>query len=152
MKYIHLLLSIPHLKLKVNRKFNVNFNLNMKYDRVGGKQKTLNFNIQTPLITYHFSSTSAPPSNLSSCLPSPSLFFLSNSLLLELKKLERKVGDNMHHKHVVSEIQNENGFLTENIENFTINLCGFYSTVINKLTRSYKQLGLRLVSKNWKTM
>ena len=32
MKYIHSLLAIPHHQLKVNRKFNVNFNLNMKYD------------------------------------------------------------------------------------------------------------------------
>ena len=34
MKYIHSLLIIPHHQLKVNRKFNMNFNLNMKFDRV----------------------------------------------------------------------------------------------------------------------
>ena len=31
-----------------------------------------------------------------------------------------------------SEIQNENGFSTENIENFTINLRGFYATQSTK--------------------
>ena len=36
----------------------------------------------------------------------------------------------MHHKHVFSEIWNENGFSTENIKNFAINLCSFYSTQV----------------------
>ena len=43
----------------------------------------------------------------------------------------------MHHKHMFSEIQNENGFST----------VASYSTVNKKLTHSYKQLDLRLVSK-----
>ena len=59
--YTHYL-GLPYHLLKVNRDFNVNFNLNMKYDSVRGKQKTFNFNITTPLVTYHFSSTSTPPS------------------------------------------------------------------------------------------
>ena len=44
----------------------------------------------------------------------------------------------MHRKHMFSEICNENGFPTET----------FYLTVNKKLTHSYKQFGLRLVSKN----
>ena len=38
----------------------------------------------------------------------------------------------MHCKHMFSEIQNRNGFSTENIENFAINLCRFYSTQSTK--------------------
>ena len=43
----------------------------------------------------------------------------------------------MYHKHMFSEIHNENGFSTE----------ALYLTVNKKLTHSYKQFGLRLVSK-----
>ena len=41
MKYVYSLLTILYHQLKVNRKSNVNFNLNIKYDKVRGKQKTL---------------------------------------------------------------------------------------------------------------
>ena len=41
MKYIHSLLAILLHQLKVSRKFNMNFNLNMKYDSVRVKQKHL---------------------------------------------------------------------------------------------------------------
>ena len=41
MKYVHSFLAIPHHQLEVNRKFNVNFKLNMKYDNVRVKQKHL---------------------------------------------------------------------------------------------------------------
>ena len=133
MKYVHSLLTIPHHQLKINRKFNINFNLNMKYARVRSRPKTLNFDIPTPLVTYHFSSTASASSAL------PSLFylpFLMPFILLTdsgiLKRLERKVGDNMHHKQMFSEIQNKNGYSTENIENFVINLCSFYSTQSTK--------------------
>ena len=37
------------------------------------------------------------------------------------KKLERKVGENMHHKHMLSKFHNGNGFSIENIKSFTIN-------------------------------
>ena len=43
----------------------------------------------------------------------------------------------MYCKHMLSEIQNENGF----------SKAAFYLTVNKILTQSYKQFGLRLVSK-----
>ena len=117
MKYIHSFLSILHHQLKVNRDFNVNFNLNMKYSSVRGKQKTLNFNIPTPQVTYCFSSLPSTHSTLASCSPSPPLHFSSSSLLLEILKNWKEEGDNMH-------IDSE-----------------------QKLRHSYNQFGLRVVSK-----
>ena len=38
MNYAHSLLAIPHYQLKDDSKFNMNFNLNMKYDNVRVKQ------------------------------------------------------------------------------------------------------------------
>ena len=89
LKYKHSLLTILHHQLKVNKKFNMNFNLNRKYDRVRENQKTLNFNITIPLVTYCFSSTPSTLSALDSCPhspASPSLWLLSSSLLLEILK------------------------------------------------------------------
>ena len=56
MKYIHSLLAILYHQLKVNRKFNVNFNLNTKYDNVRVKQKHL---ILIP--QHHWSPTASHP-------------------------------------------------------------------------------------------
>ena len=56
MKYVHSLLAIPHQQLKDNSKFNVNFNLNMKYGNVRVKQKHL---ILIP--QHHWSSTASYP-------------------------------------------------------------------------------------------
>ena len=50
----------------------------------------------------------------------------------------------MHHRHVFSEIHNENCFSTQRP---TEALC---LTVNKKLRHSYKQFGLRVVLKNWK--
>ena len=104
-EYIHSRLAICHHQLKVKRKLNVNFNLNMKYDNVRVKQKQ--FNIPTPLITYCFMSTSSLPST-----SFPPLYF-SSSLLLEILKNWKEEGNNMHHKHMFSEIHNENCSSTE---------------------------------------
>ena len=41
MNYAYSLLAILHHQLKDNSKFNMNFNLNMKYDNVRVKQKHL---------------------------------------------------------------------------------------------------------------
>ena len=57
MKYIHSFLAIEDHQLKVNRKFNVNFNSNMKYASVRGKQKII-------LISqHHWSPTASHPPN-----------------------------------------------------------------------------------------
>ena len=68
---------------------------------VRAKQKTLNSNTTTPLITYRSSSTFTPPSAPASCPSSSSPDRFSLSLLLEIFKNWKEVGDNMHHKHVV---------------------------------------------------
>ena len=65
------------------------------------KQKTLNSNTTTPLITYRSSSTFTPPSAPASCPSSSSPDRFSLSLLLEIFKNWKEVGDNMHRKHVV---------------------------------------------------
>ena len=65
------------------------------------KQKTLNSNTTTPLITYRSSSASTPPSAPASCPSSSSPVHFSLSLLLEIFKNWKEVGDNMHRKHVV---------------------------------------------------
>ena len=87
---------------------------NIQHARV--KQNTLNFNIPTPLVTYHFSSTSAPLST--SC--SPSSLCLLSLLLLEILKNWKEKGNNRHHKHMFSEIRNKNCFSTEAHRGFVL--------------------------------
>ena len=83
---------------------------------------------------HHWSPTASHPLPLLSLPWPPALLLLPyafhppHCFWKFFKKMERKVGDNMYCKHVFSEIQNENGFSRENIENFAINLCHFYST------------------------
>ena len=74
--YAHSLLAIPHHQLKDNSKFNVNFNLNMKYDYVRVKQKHL------ILISQHHWSPITPHP--------PSFCFSSSSLLWKFKKIGKK--------------------------------------------------------------
>ena len=65
------------------------------------KQKTLNSNTTTPLITYHSSSASTPPSAPASCPSSSSLFAFCYHCFWKFSKNWKEVGDNMHRKHVV---------------------------------------------------
>ena len=111
MKYVHSLLAIRHYQLKVNRKFNVNFNLNMKYDSVRGKQKTI-------LISqHHWSTTASHPHDqtaLTLLLPPsayPHLYAFCPHCFWKFKKNWKEEGDDMHHKHVFSEIHNGKWFL-----------------------------------------
>ena len=97
MKYVHLLLGIPHHQLKVNRKFNVNFNLNLKYNRVKGKQKVHIFNMPTPL-----SPTTSPPPQPQP-LPWPPLpyYAFPHPHFWKLKKLETMMVNNTDSRHMV---------------------------------------------------
>ena len=127
MKYVHALLTIQHHQLKVNRKLNVNFNLNMKYDRVRGKQKHL------ILISWHHWSPTTSPLPPLQPSPQPPVctllpFTFCSHCFWKFKNIRKKSGNNMHCKHIISEIWNGNGFSTESIENFAINLGSFYST------------------------
>ena len=106
--YAHLLLAIPHHQLKDNSKFNMNFNLNMKYDYVRVKQKHLILISQ-----HHWSPTAPHPPPLQ-----PLLWSLAPPLLLHFAfrhphffgnlKNWKEVGDNMHRKHVVLRFRTEN--------------------------------------------
>ena len=64
------------------------------------KQKTLNSNTTTPLITYHSSSTFTPPSAPASC-PSSSSPGFRYHCFWKFSKNWKEEGDNMHCKHVV---------------------------------------------------
>ena len=99
--YAHSLLAIPHHQLKDNSKFNVNFNLNMKYDYVRVKQKHL------ILISQHHWSPTVPHSPplhplLRPLAPPllPHFSFFHPCFFGNLKNW-KEVGDNMHRKHVV---------------------------------------------------
>ena len=90
MKYVHSLLAIRHHQLKVNRKFNVNFNSNMKYDSVRGKQKTI-------LISqHHWSPTASHPHDqtaLTLLLPPPAyphLYAFCPHCFWKFKKIGKK--------------------------------------------------------------
>ena len=63
------------------------------------KQKTLNSNTTTPLITYRSSSTFTPPSAPAS--PPLPLIGFRYHCFWKFSKNWKEVGDNMHHKHVV---------------------------------------------------
>ena len=58
--------------------------------------------------------------------------------------MERIVGNNMHHKHMLSDIWNGNGFSTENNKNCNKFMQLLIHTVKKQLTHSYKLLGLQL--------
>ena len=142
MKYIHSLLTISHHQLKANRKFNMNFNLNMKYDRVRGKQKILNFNIPTPPIASHpplLLPTPWPPA----CPLFPYAFVITASG--NFKKLKRKEKCFLRFR--------KKWFLHRKIWEFCDKFMQLLlHTAKNPLTHNYKQLGLWLVSTNYEMM
>ena len=142
MKYVHSLLSILHHQLKVNRDFNVNFNLNMKYSSVRGKQKTL-------LISqHHWSPTGShlfPPLPLPwpPALPLLPYTFCHPCCFWKFKKIGKK--------RAIICITNT-CFLI-----FTMKMASpqrpteaLYLTVNKKLRQSHKQFRLRVVSKRLK--
>ena len=133
MKYIHSLLAIWHHQLNVKRKFNVNFNLNMKYDNVRVKQKYLILISQ-----HHWSPTTSHPPLLNPLPPAhPHLYAFHPRCFWKFRKNWKEEGNNMHRKHMFFEICNENCFSTE----------ALYLTVNKKLRHSYNQFGLGVVSK-----
>ena len=136
MKYVYSLLAIWHHQLKVKRKFNVNFNLNMKYDNARVKQKHLILISQ-----HHWSPTTSHPPLLHPLPPTHShLYAFYPCCFWKFKNIGKKrtiicITNTCFLRFIMSIASPHRGpqrpHLTEN----------------KKLRHSYNQFGLWVVSK-----
>ena len=136
MKYIHSFLAIWHHQLKVNRKFNMNFNLNMKYDNVRVKQKHLILISQC-----HWSPTAShPPLLYPQPLAHPHLYdFCPHRLWKFLKSWKKRVIIYIANTCFLRSVRK--------IASPHRSTGALYLTVNKKLRHSYSQFDLRVVSK-----